>query len=40
MIPKLIEQMAQKAPTATLFRTLLQRILDDDSLNDNFNNYR
>jgi len=40
MIGKLIQQMAEKAPAATMFRGLLQRVLDDVSLEKIFNDYR
>jgi hypothetical protein len=40
MIAKLIQQMAEKAPAATLFRGLLERTLDDDTLDSIFNDYR
>ncbi|WP_182871486.1 transposase, partial [Rhodopirellula sp. JC639] len=40
MIAKLIQQMAHKAPAATLFRGLLERTLSDESLDEIFNDYR
>jgi len=40
MIAKLIQQMAQKAPAATLFRGLLERTLGDELLDKIFDDYR
>lgn len=40
MIAKLIQQMADKAPAATLFRGLLERTLDDAGMDEIFKEHR
>lgn len=40
MVAKLIEQMADKAPAAMLFRGLIERTLSDRVLDEIFNDYR
>lgn len=40
MIDALIEQMSEKAPAATMFRSLLERVFSDDGLDEIFNDNR
>ena len=40
MIDKLIQRMAVKAPAATLFRGVFERVLSDDALDEIFNEHR
>lgn len=40
VIDRLIQQMADKAPAATMFRGLLERVFSEDSLDEIFSEYR